>query len=109
MNQHICYENIALIGDAAGTTYYSFGAGTPMALNSAHTLSVAIKQNGTIDTALQQYAAHHLPTLHAIQKASLRDQAAMEHLESLQPLHPASFAYAFANRFEDMNPGTVPD
>jgi anthraniloyl-CoA monooxygenase len=94
------HRNIALVGDAGASMYYSLGAGTMMAMQGAATLaSLVCAGTPSPGAALAAYERELRPYLARVQLASETDLRAMARLDELPPVDPAAFAHSYVNRF----------
>ena len=96
--------NVALVGDAGATMYYSFGAGTPMALRCAGTLASILGEHPDPARALPLYEQACRPPIAQTQRAAELDMRAMQKLDGLMPINPAPFAHAYVRRFDRLPP-----
>jgi 2-polyprenyl-6-methoxyphenol hydroxylase-like FAD-dependent oxidoreductase len=94
----IAAGNTALVGDAAATVYYSFGAGTPIALRSAATLVGLLAAFPDVSQALRRYDAQTRPHLDDARSAGEADMERMASLDGIEITDPGAFARGYVGR-----------
>ena len=98
--RRLVHGRYALIGDAAGSIYYSFGAGTAMAVRAGTMLASAVVTASSLAAGLAAYEETFRPHLDAVQHAAGFDLRAMSRLDTIPPIaNPQAFARGYVTRF----------
>ncbi|AQS51723.1 oxidoreductase [Paenalcaligenes hominis] len=104
-NNWVHWENIdgknvpfVLMGDAAHTAHFSIGSGTKLALEDAITLANHLKQDESLEQALEQYSAERSIDVLRIQNAARNSTEWFENVARYANMAPEQFTYSMLTR-----------
>lgn len=104
-NEWVHWENIdgknvpfVLMGDAAHTAHFSIGSGTKLALEDSISLAQHLKDDATVEKALEQYAAVRSVDVLRIQNAARNSTEWFENVERYADMEPEQFTYSMLTR-----------
>lgn len=104
-NEWVHWENIdgknvpfVLMGDAAHTAHFSIGSGTKLALEDAISLAQHLKDDATVEEALEEYAAVRSVDVLRIQNAARNSTEWFENVERYADMEPEQFTYSMLTR-----------
>lgn len=104
-NNWVHWENVdgkkipfVLMGDAAHTAHFSIGSGTKLALEDAITLANHLKQDDSLETALEQYSAERSIDVLRIQNAARNSTEWFENVARYANMAPEQFTYSMLTR-----------
>ncbi|MFI9415149.1 bifunctional salicylyl-CoA 5-hydroxylase/oxidoreductase [Nocardia gamkensis] len=92
-NEHWRHGNVVLLGDAAHTAHFSIGSGTKLAMEDSLALAACLREQSTVDAALNEYEFERKAVVLSAQRAA---QASLEWFENLgQYVDQAPLQFAF--------------
>ncbi|MEU5520849.1 bifunctional salicylyl-CoA 5-hydroxylase/oxidoreductase [Streptomyces sp. NPDC047860] len=92
VNERWSHGNVVLLGDAAHTAHFSIGSGTKLAVEDALALAACLREQPSLDEALDAYEAERRPVVASTQRAA---RASLEWFENL-PLYLSQPSRQFA-------------
>lgn len=87
-----------LMGDAAHTAHFSIGSGTKLALEDAITLANHLKDDDSLEQALEQYSAERSIDVLRIQNAARNSTEWFENVARYANMAPEQFTYSMLTR-----------
>jgi anthraniloyl-CoA monooxygenase len=98
-NNHWCFDNVVLLGDAVRTGHPSIGSGTRLALQDAIALFEAHRTGGgDVPRMLEEFRRIRWPGSDSLQQAAIKSTEWYENLGPKLHLDPISFAYDYLRR-----------
>ena len=89
---------VVLMGDAAHTAHFSIGSGTKLALEDAISLAEHLKNDSTIEKALEEYSATRSIDVLRIQNAARNSTEWFENVARYANMAPEQFTYSMLTR-----------
>jgi benzoate-CoA ligase family protein len=89
---------VAILGDAVHTAHFSIGSGTRLAMEDAIALVHALKDNESVEAALQTYQAERPPVAKKIVDAANTSATWYESFGEKMDLPPLDFAFNYLTR-----------
>lgn len=90
--------NIVLLGDAAHTAHFSIGSGTKLAMEDALALAACLREQATLDAALEAYETERRPVVESTQRAAQASCEWFENIDQYVHQEPAQFAFNILTR-----------
>lgn len=87
-----------LMGDAAHTAHFSIGSGTKLALEDAISLAEHLKNDATLEQALEEYSAARSVDVLRIQNAARNSTEWFENVARYAHMEPEQFTYSMLTR-----------
>lgn len=87
-----------LMGDAAHTAHFSIGSGTKLALEDAISLAEHLKNDATLEQALEEYSAARSVDVLRIQNAARNSTEWFENVARYTHMEPEQFTYSMLTR-----------
>jgi anthraniloyl-CoA monooxygenase len=87
-----------LLGDAAHTAHFSIGSGTKLAMEDALALAACLREQPTLDAALDAYEAERRPVVASTQRAAQASLEWFENIDQYAHQEPAQFAFNILTR-----------
>ena len=97
-NEHWYFDNVVLVGDAAGTAHFSTGSGTKLAMEDAICLDWTLAEASSRDEALRWYEEERVWFTERLQMVADESRKWYEDVKRRAHLEPKQFAYSMMTR-----------
>ena len=94
------HGNVVLIGDAAHTAHFSFGAGTKLAMEDSIALADALQRHDDVPAALQAYQDARWLEVAELQRSARVSQAWFEDIRHYRDTEPQQLVLSMMSRSE---------